>query len=145
MVICGDIGSYAPEAQANGFSNTDPYSIYTNTEEEQGLEVSRKGFGISYRYSGKGIYVNEVHQSPCKNKIIEGDIIVGCKRNCEYKSFSISNISEISSYLSDINYEHSECIFSIERDEENLEISVLEENLKLIKLFYLHQKKITTL
>ena len=36
-------------------------------------------------------------------------------------------------------------LYWIERDEENLEISVLEENLKLIKLFYLHQKKITTL
>ena len=120
----GDISSSGPEALANGFSNTDPYTIYTNTEEEQGLEVSRKGFGISYRYSGKGIYVREVHQGPSKNKLIEGDIITGCKRNDEYKSFSVSNINEISSFLSDTNYENSEYKFSVLRGNENLEISI---------------------
>ena len=105
----------------------DPYTFYTKTSQEQNLNTSGYGFGISHRYIGGSTYIREVHDGPSKNKLLAGDIILGAKRNNEsYTSFSSFNASQISSFLSDNKFNEYE--FSILRGSETINVKVTKGN-----------------
>ena len=105
----------------------DPYTFYTKTSQEQNLNTSGYGFGISHRYIGGSTYIREVHDGPSKNKLLAGDIILGAKRNNEsYTSFSSFNASQISSFLSDNKFNEYE--FSILRGSETINVKVNKGN-----------------
>ena len=94
----------------------DPYTFYTKTVQEQNLGTAGYGFGFSHRYIGGSTYIREVHDGPSKNKLLDGDILLGAKRDKgEYVSFENFNMSQISSFLSDTSYKEYE--FSIKRGE----------------------------
>lgn len=78
----------------------DPYTIYTDTYEEQGLSTDHLGLGFtSHSYDG-GLYVVEVHNGVNQDKLRVGDVIYGCYKNDEeYFDFKSHSSDEINEYL----------------------------------------------
>ena len=106
----------------------DPYTVYTDTYEEQGLGTDHLGLGFtSHSYDG-GLYVVEVHDGVNQNKLQVGDIIYGCYKNdAAYYDFTSHSSSEITKYLRTDVDENTKFKMDILRGNERLTIELIRD------------------
>ncbi len=129
--LYGNESDYLDELIASGLISDaadyyeDPYTIYTSTYEEQGLNTDHLGLGFtSHSYDG-GLYVAEVHTGANEDKLEIGDVIYGCyKDDDDYYDFTLHSSSEISTYLSDAD-ENTTYIMDILRDGEMIQVELV--------------------
>lgn len=106
----------------------DPYTFYTDSEEEQGLSVDNKGFGFSSHSYDGGLYITEIHpSSPAeKSKLLKvGDVLFSVRRGKEdIYDFRSHSSSEIHQYLQEKVDSDTTYTFTVSRGEVSFQVSL---------------------
>ena len=116
-------------------AENDPYTFYTSTKSEQGLDTTGKGFGISYRYYGGNLYLVGVENSKNSDKLRMGDVLTSVRRGKEDPYVFVDHsYTDVKNYLNEDGHDSDSFVFTLLR--KNTSGTEEEKEVSLVKTDY---------
>lgn len=104
----------------------DPYTFYTENEEEQNLSLNGKGFGFSSHYYGGNLIVTNIVNGPSLNKLEVNDIITSIKVDNSTFVLKEHTLEEIQNFLAKERDINTVFTFSFIRNNQAKETSIIK-------------------
>lgn len=112
----------------DGMTNkeNDPYTFYTENEEEQNLSLNGKGFGFTSHYYDGNLIITDIFKGPSKDKLEINDIITSITVDNETFILKDHTLSQIRTFLSKSRADNTVFTFNISRNNQNLIVDLVK-------------------